>query len=182
VKLNIQAAKIEEAVVLSELSQKIFWETFGAFNKAEDMEAYIKVAYTPDKLSQEIADPTRRIYIAWDEETPGLPIGYSHLHLGPAEDCIQGPNPIRLLRFYIDSAYHGKGVAQKLMETTTACCLQMGFKTLWLGVWGENLRAQKFYAKLGFKKVGEEKFLLGTDLQFDDLLEAPLPLHLNVNV
>ncbi|HYG26310.1 MAG TPA: GNAT family N-acetyltransferase, partial [Caulobacteraceae bacterium] len=32
---------------------------------------------------------------------------------------------------------------------------------LWIGVWSENLGARRFYARHGFKKVGEYEFPVG---------------------
>ena len=36
-----------------------------------------------------------------------------------------------------------------------------GPRTLWIGVWSENLGAQRFYARYGFHKVGEYEFPVG---------------------
>jgi RimJ/RimL family protein N-acetyltransferase len=43
-----------------------------------------------------------------------------------------------------------------------------------LGVWEHNPRAQAFYAKWGFRKVGEERFDLGDDIQTDWVMELAL--------
>ena len=41
-------------------------------------------------------------------------------------------------------------------------------RTLWIGVWSQNLGAQRFYARHGFEKVGEHTFPVGrvVDLEF----------------
>ena len=42
--------------------------------------------------------------------------------------------------------------------------------TMWLGVWERNARAQAFYRKHGFGKVGRQVFVVGSDPQTDDVL------------
>ena len=45
---------------------------------------------------------------------------------------------------------------------------------VWLGVNQENERAQKFYAKSGFEKVGTKRFLVGDRYEDDYVFEQPL--------
>jgi ribosomal protein S18 acetylase RimI-like enzyme len=49
-----------------------------------------------------------------------------------------------------------------------------GHRTMWLGVWERNRRAQAFYRKWGFHTVGEHIFQLGSDAQTDWLMECAL--------
>ena len=39
--------------------------------------------------------------------------------------------------------------------------LDRGPRTLWVGVWSENLGAQRFYARYGFALAGEYAFPVG---------------------
>ena len=45
-----------------------------------------------------------------------------------------------------------------------------GARELWLGVWERNERAQAFYRKCGFRKVGTQIFVVGTDPQTDHVM------------
>ena len=56
----------------------------------------------------------------------------------------------------------------RLMDTAMAWLQQHGPRTLWVGVWSENLGAQRFYARYGFEKVGTYGFPVGrvVDLEF----------------
>jgi ribosomal protein S18 acetylase RimI-like enzyme len=45
---------------------------------------------------------------------------------------------------------------------------------LWLGVWEHNPRAIAFYEKQGFRKVGRHTFMVGSDVQYDDVMARPL--------
>ena len=60
------------------------------------------------------------------------------------------------------------------MRAVIAAASGRGAKTLWLGVWERNLRAQAFYRKMGFVDAGSHTFLLGSDRQTDRLLTLGL--------
>ena len=85
-----------------------------------------------------------------------------------------GPAPLELKRLYVAAAWHGRGVAQALMDAALMAARTCGARTLWLGVWERNPRAAAFYAKHGFRRVGEHTFVLGEDVQTDWLLARPL--------
>ena len=81
------------------------------------------------------------------------------------------PAPLlELKRLYVTRAFHGRRVAQALMEAALELARTRGAKTMWLGVWERNPRAVAFYAKYGFARVGEHTFMLGGDAQTDWLL------------
>jgi diamine N-acetyltransferase len=50
-----------------------------------------------------------------------------------------------------------------------------GGRTAWLSVWEKNPRAQAFYTKAGFTRVGEADFWVGPDRQTDHILALPIP-------
>ena len=95
------------------------------------------------------------------------------LWAGPVPDCVSGGEPIELLRFYIDRAWHGRGLAGELMDATVAAAAERGARTVFLAVWERNLRAIAFYAKRGFRDVGSRPFQLGSDLQTDRIMVTP---------
>jgi Acetyltransferase (GNAT) family. len=58
-----------------------------------------------------------------------------------------------------------------------ACAIEArrrGGRTLWLGVWSQNPRAIRFYAKWGYEDVGGQTFMLGDDPQQDRVLALSL--------
>ena len=44
---------------------------------------------------------------------------------------------------------------------------------IWLGVWSGNDKAQAFYAKRGFAKVGEYRFRVGETLDHEFIMRRP---------
>jgi ribosomal protein S18 acetylase RimI-like enzyme len=103
------------------------------------------------------------------QQKPTL-IGYAYLSRSPAPEAVTGPAPLELKRFYIDSPWHGRGVAQALMSEVLRSAVHQGARTLWLGVYEHNARAYAFYRKFGFQRVGEHVVPVGSDPQIDWLL------------
>jgi len=60
------------------------------------------------------------------------------------------------------------------MGACVESALDAGYETMWLGVWERNVRAQAFYERWRFRRVGEHVFLLGSDPQVDWLMECEL--------
>ncbi|MBY0371493.1 GNAT family N-acetyltransferase, partial [bacterium] len=112
----------------------------------------------------EIRDPNRWIEIAWLEKRA---VGFLHLIRSAPDPSVTGPEPVELLRLYVESRCHGNGVGPALMNRSIEIAQRQGFKTFWLGVWERNLRAQAFYEKFGFKRVGSHNFKVGSDDQMD---------------
>ena len=71
--------------------------------------------------------------------------------------------------------WHGKGLAQALMDACIGELRRQNADAVWLGVWEHNPRAIAFYRKCGFTEVGEHVFVLGEDPQRDVVMVKPLP-------
>jgi len=159
----IRRAIPDDAARLAELAARTFHDTFAAHNRPEDMEAYMSTAYGVEVQRAEIADPARITLVV--EEGEAL-IAYAQLRIHIPE--------IEIGRFYVDNAWHGRGIAQSLMSVVLELARNLGATRLWLGVWERNARAIAFYEKCGFVDCGSQPFLLGSDLQTDRVMERPV--------
>lgn len=167
----IRYATESDAVMLTELAARTFWDTFAEYNRPEDMEAYMSAAFTVARVSGEVADPRSVFLVA---EIGGAAAGYAKLHAGETPPCVTGPRPVELERLYVSRDYLGAGVGQRLMQACLDEARRRSYETLFLGVWEHNERAKAFYLKHGFKFVGEHVFVLGEDRQTDLLMERAL--------
>ena len=175
--VTVRAATLRDAADLSRLGALTFAETFEGHNTPEDMARYLAESFTMDRQAAEIADASSVVLLAEhsaESREPEL-VGYAHLVSGPAPDPVRGPSPLELKRLYVLRAWHGRRVAQALMDAALAAAAARGARTLWLGVWERNPRAVAFYEKYGFTRVGEHTFVLGADRQTDWLLARPIP-------
>ncbi len=171
--LKIRRGKSDDAEILAPLAVKIFNDTFAEnpLNKPEDMQAYISEAMSLEAFRKQLEGLDSIFFIA---EIDGKMIGYAMLEEHSTEHCIDDENPIELNRLYVLQEFHGRGIAEKLMNECFEIALEKQYKTMWLGVWEFNYRAARFYEKLGFKKVGNHVFQLGSDPQTDLVMEKTL--------
>lgn len=169
----IRRGTVQDAETLAPLAIKIFNDTFAGhpLNKPEDMKTYIAEAFSPEQVRRELTDKDTVVYIV---EVDGKMIGFAKMRAHSTEACIPDPDPIEIQRFYIAHEFHGQGIANILMDECLSEARRKKFQTIWLGVWEYNHRAQKFYEKLGFKKVGDHIFVLGTDPQTDWIMAKSL--------
>jgi ribosomal protein S18 acetylase RimI-like enzyme len=171
VSIQIRSGVASDAAALAELAERTFRETFAADNKPDDLELYVSHAYGTAQQLCELTDPSIRTIVV---EIEGSLAGYAQLRTGDAPDCVRGPSPIELMRFYVAQAWHGRGIAQDLMKRVEQVAHEREARTLWLGVWERNERAKAFYRKIGFRDVGSHVFVVGTDPQIDRIMVRPL--------
>lgn len=173
IKLEIRYGTVKDAKKLAPLAIKIFNDTFAGnpLNKPEDLNEYISEAFSFEQTKRELVDKNSVFFIA---ENEGEMIGYAKLQKHSGEDCVLDKNPIELQRLYVEREFHGGGIAAKIMEACFEEAKRQNFQTIWLGVWEYNYRAQKFYEKLGFQRVGNHIFKLGSDPQTDLVMEKKL--------
>lgn len=165
--ITIRPGVESDATALAELAARTFDETFGAGTRDDDMAVYLAEAYGTSQQTQEILDPDiTTLLLEIDSELAG----YAMLRSGAAPDCVTGDSPLELWRFYIASRWHGRGLAQTLMQRLELEAHRRGGRTLWLGVWEHNSRAKAFYSKCGFTDVGSHVFVVGTDPQTDRIM------------
>jgi ribosomal protein S18 acetylase RimI-like enzyme len=164
---TIRLAAPEDVPGLTGFGARIFRETFGPQNRPEDLAAYLQATYSEDRQRAELEDPARTTLIV---QASGAIAGFAQLRAAHTPVCVTGPSPIELLRFYVDAAWHGRGVAPALMEAVISVAVSRSCRTVWLGVWEHNGRAIAFYRKQGFEDVGSHEFMLGEDLQTDRIM------------
>lgn len=169
--ITIRRAGSDDAALLAELGARTFSETFAAMNSADDMASYLSSAFTPAQLASELSDRRASFFIA---EVDGEAAGYAKLYEGESPACVTGDCSIELARIYVLEQWLGKSVGQALMQHCMDEARRSGRKTVWLGVWQHNERAQSFYRKWGFRIVGEQVFRLGADEQTDWVMECAL--------
>jgi len=166
--VTIRRANREDASLLADLGARTFAQTFATDNTPEDMAAYIAASFNIARQTAELTDPDSTFLIA---EIDGVAAGYAKLHTGEPAEGVDGPKPVELVRLYVSREWLGRGVGEVLMRACINEARQAGHKTIWLGVWERNGRAQAFYRKWNFRTVGEHVFQLGSDPQRDILMK-----------
>lgn len=117
--------------------------------------------YTAEELAGIIADDTRPIFVATDENDAVL--GYAFCVFEDyAGDTVR--TPVRTLYIddiCVDEAARGRHVGTAVYEHVLAFAREQGFYNVTLNVWSCNPGAQRFYEALGMSvyKVGMEQVL-----------------------
>lgn len=169
--MQLRRATVADAVALSVFARRVFADTFAADNDPTDMAVYLDLAFSPERQGEALAAADRVCLLA---EERGETVGYALLRDHRVHVDVQAAHPVELERFYVDHAWHGRGVAAMLMTESVTIARDMGGDVLWLGVWERNARAIRFYEKQGFKDVGTQTFVLGADVQTDCVMAKPL--------
>jgi ribosomal protein S18 acetylase RimI-like enzyme len=163
VDFSIRRAVPGDAAALASFGARTFAETFGPQNRAEDMAAYLREAYGVAQQKREIED-SNIVTLLVDSER--ALIAYAQLRITPPS--------VEIARFYVDRPWQGRGVAHPMMRAAFDAASSAGANRIWLAVWERNPRAIAFYERCGFRDIGSQPFLLGTDLQTDRVMESSL--------
>ena len=163
----IRRAGSDEAEALAAIGRATFIETFGHLYPAEDLAGFLAEAHDLDAIRADLADPAKAL---WLVEAGGEAVGYAlagpctlpHPEVTP--DCGE------LKRIYVTKAWQGSGLAARLIDEVMAWLDRDGPRAVWLGVWSENHRAQRFYARRGFTQVGEYGFRVGSTVDHEYIL------------
>ena len=162
--VTVRAASRDDNVLLAELGARTFFDAFAEQNDPEDMAAYMAEAFGPDIQAAELSEPGTTFLVA---EAAGTAVGYARLRRHPVPEAIPGARRVELARLYADRAWIGRGVGGALMKAALGVALAEGCDVMWLSTWDRNLRGIAFYRRWGFEVVGEQDFLVGTDVQHD---------------
>ncbi len=157
-----------DAAILAEFGARTFRETFALENTAEDMAKHLASAWSPALQDAELRNPLLDTLLA--VEPGGALAGFAQLRAEYAPAGVTTSKPIELKRFYVDIPWQGRGLASALMAEVEHAARRRGARELWLGVWERNARAQAFYRKCGFEKVGTQIFVVGSDPQTDHVM------------
>ncbi|MGD9967052.1 MAG: GNAT family N-acetyltransferase [Hyphomonadaceae bacterium] len=150
-------AETADAEALAAFARDSWVATFGHLPyPPADLAAYLAKNYGPEIQRDEIADPEVRYRLALRD---GVIVGYcmTGVLAMPVDDA----NGVELHRLYLDASVKGAGVADALMQDCIAWARAKGASALYLSVWENNARAQRFYRRFGFEDFSEWDFMVG---------------------
>ncbi|WP_045728266.1 GNAT family N-acetyltransferase [Xanthomonas sp. GPE 39] len=168
--MRIRRAGLDDAEAVTRIATATFSETFGHLYSESDLRAFLDEAYSLARAQLVLTHPD---YALWLVEHDGAVIG--HAAAGPCglPHVQVRPGDGELKRLYLLRAYQNSGWGSRLFETALAWLERDGPRTLWVGVWSENLAAQRFYARYGFEKVGTYEFPVGQVRDLEFILRRP---------
>ncbi|MEI9934706.1 MAG: GNAT family N-acetyltransferase [Ferruginibacter sp.] len=164
--VTIRKIELKDAEILSALAKQTFYDTFVGTCTDEDMQQFLEEYYNVEKIKSELIIEDSFNFFA---EADNVPVGYICF----MEDYTDFPfmkkwKAIELKRLYLLKDFHGKGIAQQLMNLFFDHAIKNNYEVAWLSVWEHNYKAQKFYSKYGFEYSGNQHpFPIGNTPQTD---------------
>lgn len=142
----------------------------------DDIAVFVDEALSAARFSEYLTDPARTVLKVTNEDEI---VGYAMLVDGePADpdtaDLISLRPATEISKLYVLPGKHGTGVAAALMDAIVDRASAAGCAALWLGVNQANERAQRFYLKHGFERIGTRTFVVGSQIHYDFLLQRAL--------
>ncbi len=169
--IHLKPCSATEVSLLRELSETTFLETFAWCNTQKDMAEYLSQAYNEEKLLRELSDSAVSFFLIYVE---GRAAGYIKVNETPSQTDIGDSESLEIERLYVLGEFQGAGLGKRLMAHALAFAKKRNKKYVWLGVWEHNEKAKRFYAKMGFYKIGAHPFVLGSDIQTDEIMRKDL--------
>jgi ribosomal protein S18 acetylase RimI-like enzyme len=170
-KILIRKCTLADLAELIILAREVYADTFREFNTPENMQAYLDSAFDPLKLEGELNDPGSEFFFLY---AGGALAGYLKVNEGSSQTDIHDPDALEIERIYVRQTHQHLGLGQVLIEYAIEIARRKHKRYAWLGVWEKNENAKAFYQHLGFTKVGEHPFVMGTDHQTDNILRLDL--------
>jgi GNAT superfamily N-acetyltransferase len=174
--VTVDRAGLWDAETLSDVAAATFPLACPPDLAAPDIEMFIEEALSDERFGDYLSDPDRTVLKAVAD---GQIVGYTML-IGaePGDPVVAEAVDIRpvleINKMYVLPGHHGAGVSTALMLAALDHARRGGFAGAWLAVNQDNVRAQRFYAKRGFRTVGTRTFMVGTTLCNDYLMQRAL--------
>jgi ribosomal protein S18 acetylase RimI-like enzyme len=150
--IQIRKATINDIKLLISIGKTTFMDAHLISGEEAELVAYLNKSYHPDKLSEELKDPSSLFHIVYYDAEPA---GFSKI-------VIDTDNPLftKLERIYIYKSFYDKKIGLKLLNFNIELSKKLNQKGMWLYVWTENHRAVNFYKKMSFEVIGQYDFKL----------------------
>lgn len=165
--MNIRRAVPADASALAELGAATFVETFGHMYSTENLAAHLARVHSIEAHAAVVCEPDSGVWLAVDETE--YAVGYAVA--GRCKLPVQSlePNAGELKQIYVRASHQKHHLGSKLMNVALDW-LEHHYSPLYIGVWSENLGAQRLYARHGFEKVAEYEFQVGEHRDRDLIL------------
>jgi ribosomal protein S18 acetylase RimI-like enzyme len=192
--MQIRRASASDAAILSELATATFPLACPPHTTLAAIADFIGRNFTVANFDSYLAD--RALFLAFDDGAfddgsfddgsfddgavdDAAAIGYAMLVIREPIDpdvisSLTMHPTAELSKLYVRPGHHGAGVSAALVAACVEAATAAGCAAMWLGVNEENARANGFYEKSGFVRVGVKKFQVGERFEDDFVRERAL--------
>jgi ribosomal protein S18 acetylase RimI-like enzyme len=161
----------DRAAQLADLQVLTFKQAYSEVHSAEDISSYCLAHYTSRIAKAELLSEETICCVGLLDSDPS---GY-YMVKHQASPIDLGSESSELKQIYVLNSAYGSGLGRALYDHAIAAVRSAGHQWVWLCVSDINYRAQAFYDKLGFQKVGDGPIL---EVGKDKLKSSVLALKL----
>lgn len=168
---TIRHATHQDIAAISALATATFCDNFGHLYAADDLRAHLAKTCSEVFFAASLTRQNETILLAHEGENI---VGYAKL--GALSLPVEAPimPACELHRLYLAPSHQGQGLGKRLMQAGLSLDLVAASRAIYVGVWEHNTRAQNFYAKFGFSKVGEYDYVVGQTKDREWMMEKRL--------
>jgi ribosomal protein S18 acetylase RimI-like enzyme len=165
---TIRRATPADAPALAALGAATFTETFGHLYPAEDLDVFLVGSHSVGAWNRALSDSQRAVWLA--ALADATPIGF--IAVGACKLPVENRAPTagEIQQLYVLARHQNLRLGSRLMNAGLEWLEAQGRAPLYVGVWSENLGAQRFYGRYGFSKVGEYGFPVGRTVDHEFIL------------
>lgn len=168
--ISFRRATLDDAELLSEVGRGTFIEAFGRLYRPEDLQTFLFASHSVPAWRRLLEDDHNVVVLACSESgTVGYGVGgrckLPVRELEPRAGEIKG--------LYVLAAAHGQKLGTRMLDMLIAELERREHDPLYVGVWSENLGAQRLYIRYGFVKVDEYDFPVGRKIDREFILRRP---------
>ncbi|MDB5253437.1 MAG: hypothetical protein JWP27_2606 [Flaviaesturariibacter sp.] len=158
--VSIRKLGVADAPLLAAIGSKSLVESHGHSAAPSVMQAYCDEKFTEAALVEELSDPQHIFHGIFHN---GIPAGYSKIIYHQPLPHIEQKAITKMERLYLLKEYYNLKLGKQLFDFNLGLSKAQGEAGMWLYVWKENERALRFYAREGFRVIGDGWFRLTAD-------------------
>lgn len=159
----VRDINVNDIPAVAKLAIKTYREVFGKTMSDDELQKSLKSR--DESYFRSVID-SDTILVALDGNQT---VGFIQLGAANYESIVTSNKDIELKKIYIDEAFQGKGVGNKLMDEMFSHKRLIGIENIYLDVYEKNEKALGLYKKYGFTIIGKTPFeadgkIIGHDL------------------
>lgn len=169
--IEIDQIGTDSAAQLAELQIRTFAEAYADVHSPEDVRNYCATHYSSESAANDLSSENTVCCVGLLNSEPS---GYFMVKHQSCPISLDSESS-ELKQIYVLSSAYGVGLGRALYEHALAMIQSEGNRWVWLCVSDKNYRAQAFYEKLGFEKIGAGPLLI---VGKDELSSSVLVLNI----
>jgi len=154
----IRLARPEDIPALIDLAAETFIDNFGDYHTPENCKAFIARSHNSAVYNAAIISESDFLLVA---ESEGKFLGYLYAKPMELPVGVELNGAHELSKIYVRKSEQSRGLGLKLLKRWETWADSNHYKDLVLGVWSENVSAQKFYTRQGYSKISDYKLKIG---------------------